>query len=51
MPVDLNGPQFLADDMVAGPFEIPGHRVVLTDRPGIGVEPDPEKLERYRVKE
>ena len=51
MPVDLNGPQFLADDMVAGPFEIPGRRVVLTDSPGIGVEPDPEKVERYRVKD
>lgn len=51
MPVDLNGPQFLADDMVAGPLELPGQQVVLTDRPGIGVEPDPDKLERYRVKE
>ncbi len=51
MPVDLNGPQFLADDMVSGPLAIPGNRVVLTDRPGIGVEPDPEKVERYRVKE
>ncbi len=34
MPVDLNGPQFLADDMVHGPLEFPGRRVVLSDRPG-----------------
>lgn len=51
MPVDLNGPQFLADDMAAGPLEIPGRMVTLSGRPGIGVEPDPEKLARYRVKE
>jgi L-alanine-DL-glutamate epimerase-like enolase superfamily enzyme len=51
MPVDLNGPQFLQDDMVAGPFEFPDKRVPLSDRPGIGVEPDPEKIERYRVRE
>jgi L-Ala-D/L-Glu epimerase len=51
MPVDLNGPQFLQDDMVKGPLEFPDRRVPLSDRPGIGVEPDPEKIERYRVRE
>jgi L-alanine-DL-glutamate epimerase-like enolase superfamily enzyme len=51
MPVDLNGPQFLRDDMVAGSMEFPDKRVPLSDRPGIGVEPDPEKVERYRVRE
>jgi muconate cycloisomerase len=49
IPVDLNGPQFLRDDMVAGPLEFPGQTVPVLDRPGIGVEPDPEKVERYRV--
>jgi L-alanine-DL-glutamate epimerase-like enolase superfamily enzyme len=51
MPVDLNGPQFLHDDMVAGPLEFPDRRVPLSDTPGIGVEPDPDKVERYRVRE
>ncbi len=49
IPVDLNGPQFLRDDMVTGPLEFPGQTVPILERPGIGVEPDPEKLERYRV--
>ena len=43
--------QFLADDMAAGPLESPGRMVTLSGRPGIGVEPDPEKVARYRVKE
>jgi muconate cycloisomerase len=51
MPVDLNGPQFLSDDMVAGPLAFRDQRVQVTDRPGLGVEPDPEKMERYRVTE
>jgi L-Ala-D/L-Glu epimerase len=51
MPVDLNGPQFLQDDMVAGPLEFTGRSVPLSDRPGIGIEPDPDKLDRYRVRE
>jgi muconate cycloisomerase len=50
IPVDLNGPQFLGDDMVAGPLEFPGQTVPPLDAPGIGVEPDPDKLERYRVR-
>jgi len=51
LPVDLNGPQFLRDDMVAGPLAFTGQRVETTDRPGIGLEPDPEKVERYRRRE
>jgi L-alanine-DL-glutamate epimerase-like enolase superfamily enzyme len=51
LPVDLNGPQFLRDDMVAGTLEFPDRRVPLSDRPGIGIEPDPEKVERYRDRE
>jgi muconate cycloisomerase len=49
IPVDLNGPQFLRDDMVAGPLEYPGQKVPPSNRPGIGVAPDPEKLQRYRI--
>jgi muconate cycloisomerase len=51
LPVDLNGPQFLRDDMVAGTLEFPDRTVHLSDSPGLGVDPDPEKVERYRVRE
>ena len=51
MPVDLNGPQFLQDDMVAGPLAFADKRILLPDKPGIGIEPDPEKVDRYRVRE
>ncbi len=50
-PVDLNGPQFLKDDMVAGEFQFPGQCVVIPKGPGLGIEPDPKKIERYRVQE
>ncbi len=47
-PVDLNGPQFLADDPLPGsPGEI-GPRYQLPPGPGIGVTPDPAKLARFR---
>ena len=51
VPVDLNGRQFLRDDMVAGPFEFPGREVYPATGAGLGVEPDPEKIERYRLKD
>jgi muconate cycloisomerase len=50
VPVDLNGPQFLADDMVDGKLEYPGQVVRLSDAPGLGVEPDEAKIEKYRIK-
>jgi len=49
VPVDLNGPQFLADDMVNGKLEYPGQVVRLTDAPGLGIEPDEAKIEKYRI--
>jgi muconate cycloisomerase len=51
IPADLNGPQFLKDDMVAGPLDFPNRKIILPDKPGIGIEPDPEKVERYCVRE
>jgi muconate cycloisomerase len=51
LPADLNGPQFLKDDMVRGLLAFPDRTVPINRMPGIGVEPDPEKLERYRVRE
>jgi L-alanine-DL-glutamate epimerase-like enolase superfamily enzyme len=49
VPVDLNGPQFLADDMVKGKLEYPDEVVRLSNAPGLGVEPDEAKIERYRI--
>ncbi len=50
-PVDLNGSQFLKDDMVAGEFQFPGQTIVIPKGPGLGVEPDPEKIGRYHSNE
>lgn len=44
---DLNGPQFLADDPVAGGVEIATGTVQVPTGPGIGVTLDAEKLTRY----
>ncbi len=46
-PVDLNGPQFLADDPVESGVSIERAVVRLSSSPGIGVGIDEEKLSRY----
>lgn len=48
-PVDLNGPQFLADDPVKGGVAVDRTVVSVSDNPGIGIEIDEEKLARYAV--
>lgn len=48
-PVDLNGPQFLADDPIKGGVTINRAVVLVAETPGIGVEIDEEKLARYAV--
>jgi len=49
-PVDLNGPQFLADDPVKSGVTINRATVSLADAPGIGIEVDEEKLAQYAVR-
>ncbi|MCX6376719.1 MAG: mandelate racemase [Armatimonadetes bacterium] len=49
-PVDLNGPQFLADDPVKSGVTINRATVSLSDAPGIGIEVDEEKLAQYAVR-
>ena len=49
-PVDLNGPQFLADDPVKSGVTINRAMVSLSDAPGIGIEVDEEKLAQYAVR-
>lgn len=47
-PAALNGPQFLAEDVVADGVRIMGDSVELSDRPGLGVLIDLQKIERFR---
>ncbi len=46
---DLNGPQFLAEDPVAGGVDVSGGAVRLSHSAGIGVVLDEEKLHRFSV--
>ncbi len=49
IPVDLNGPQFLADDPVSGGVTLDRAVVGLSDAPGIGVEIDAAKLREFSI--
>jgi len=48
-PCALNGPQLLADDVLAAPLRRTADRIWVPDGPGLGVEVDPERVEHYRV--
>ena len=48
-PVDLNGPQFLADDPIKGGVTIERAVVNVGETPGIGVEIDEQKLAKYEA--
>src|SRR4051812_8577621 len=50
-PCDIIGPLFYEDDIVREPLKIIGGEAHGNDRPGLGVELDEEKVERYRVRE
>ena len=39
----------LAGDVVTQPVRLQGNRLALDDRPGWGVELDPDALERWRI--
>ena len=49
-PAALNGPQFLGASILKTPFEVKDGTLALPTTPGLGVEIDPEKVERLRVK-
>lgn len=49
-PVDLNGPQFLADDPVNSGVSITRAVIELSDAPGIGIQIDEGKLSHYAVR-
>lgn len=48
-PCALNGPQFLAGDILATPLRIEGDQVAVPEGPGLGVEVDEEKVAYYAV--
>jgi muconate cycloisomerase len=48
-PCDIIGPLFYEDDIVAEPLPIQPGQARAHDRPGLGVELDDAKIERYRV--
>lgn len=48
-PCDIIGPLFYEDDVLIDPLPIKGGQARATEKPGLGVELDDEKVERYRV--
>ncbi|HZV34054.1 MAG TPA: enolase C-terminal domain-like protein [Verrucomicrobiae bacterium] len=49
-PCDIIGPFFYEDDIVGQPLPILPGRANANEKPGLGVELDEEKVEKYRVK-
>jgi L-alanine-DL-glutamate epimerase-like enolase superfamily enzyme len=49
-PCDIIGPLFYEDDVLVEPLRIVGGSATAHDRPGLGVELDDEKVEKYRVR-
>lgn len=39
----------LEDDFIVEPLEIRNGMIAVPDKPGLGIEGDPEKIERYRI--
>jgi len=49
LPVDLNGPQFIAEDYLAQPLPIRGQVAYVPDGPGLGVVVDEAKVRRFAL--
>jgi L-alanine-DL-glutamate epimerase-like enolase superfamily enzyme len=49
-PCDIIGPHFYEDDILLEPLLFGGGRAVATGRPGLGVELDEAKVEKYRIR-
>jgi muconate cycloisomerase len=47
LPVDLNGPQFIAEDYLAKPFPIERMVAKVPEGPGLGIEIDEAKVARF----
>jgi muconate cycloisomerase len=49
-PCDIIGPMFYEDDLLAEPLPIKGGEARAPEKPGLGVELDDAKVEKYRVR-
>lgn len=49
-PCDIIGPFYYVEDILREPLSLHSGRAVPNDRPGLGVELDEAKVERYRVR-
>jgi muconate cycloisomerase len=48
-PVDLNGPQFIAEDYLASPFPVERMTALVPPGPGLGIAVDEAKLSRFAL--
>ncbi|MDP6875935.1 MAG: enolase C-terminal domain-like protein [Alphaproteobacteria bacterium] len=48
-PVDLNGPQHIAEDYSAAPFPMEGQTALVPQGPGLGIEVDEDKLAKFAL--
>jgi len=48
-PCDIIGPFYYEDDVVREPVAITSGKAVPNDKPGLGVELDENKVERFRM--
>ena len=49
-PCDIIGPLYYEDDILRDPMPISPGSARVHERPGLGVELDDDKVEKYRVK-
>jgi L-alanine-DL-glutamate epimerase-like enolase superfamily enzyme len=50
LPVDLNGPQFIAADYLAEPFPIERQTALVPDAPGLGITVDEAKVAAFALR-
>lgn len=48
-PVDLNGPQHIAEDYLAEPYPMDGQRALVPQGPGLGITIDEDKIAAFRL--
>jgi len=48
-PCDIIGPLFYTDDLLERPLSIAQGHATISDLPGLGIELNEQKLQRYRV--
>ncbi len=49
LPVDLNGPQFIAEDYLSEPLPVRDQVAYVPTAPGLGVQIDEEKVRRFTL--